>query len=143
LAMKSLSLLHEDVSKGQVSAIALDIDSNSQIKIFYEDGFANINGAVYPISKLVAFDFLQDSRRLSLISGSGDIATLDIEQDREFQNEGTIEAGILSAAWSPDQSLLVLITADDKHILMTSDYDVLAETDIHTNEFGESMFIRY
>ncbi len=50
---------------------------------------------------------------------------------------GTVEGGILAASWSPDDSSLVLVTGDDKLILMTSTFDVLSESSLHLSEFGE------
>lgn len=48
-----------------------------------------------------------------------------------------MDAGILSSAWSPDDSLVVLATGDDKLILMTSTFDVISENTLHPEEFGE------
>ena len=66
---------------------------------------------------------------------------------------GSIDFGILAATWSPDESLLALITGvlrtspptellmaiagDNKLILMTSTFDVLSEASLHTDEYGE------
>jgi len=68
---------------------------------------------------------------------------------------GSIDFGILTAAWSPDESLLALITGtsvisqpiemmtevsgDNKLMLMTSTFDVLSEASFHTDEYGEGI----
>lgn len=71
---------------------------------------------------------------------------------------GNIDAGILAASWSPDDSLLVLATGklrrtcvplvysiccagDDKLILMTSTFDVVSETALQRQDFGEGKLI--
>ncbi|TCD69585.1 hypothetical protein EIP91_007007 [Steccherinum ochraceum] len=68
----------------------------------------------------------------------GDIATVNLEEDA-LQPEvvGSFESGVLSAAWSPDDSLVALATADDKLILMTSTFDVVFEGPLHPGDFGE------
>ena len=59
------------------------------------------------------------------------------------------------AAWSPDESLVVMITSacavrdmyivlsgalgDNKMLLMTQDFEVLSDVSIQTNDFGEGM----
>lgn len=66
---------------------------------------------------------------------------------------GSIDFGILAATWSPDESLLALITGpswtsvigaaltgitgDNKLMLTTSTFDVLSEGPLHTDEHGE------
>lgn len=50
---------------------------------------------------------------------------------------GNVDAGILAASWSPDDSLVVLATGDDKLVLMTSTFDVISETTLHPEDFGE------
>ena len=50
---------------------------------------------------------------------------------------GNVDSGILAASWSPDDSLLVLATGDDKLILMTASYDIVFEDTLHPADFGE------
>ena len=66
-----------------------------------------------------------------------------------------MEPGILAASWSPDDSLLVLVTGtqyslntflsldthigEEKLMLMTSTFDILSENPLHAAEFGEGI----
>ena len=70
---------------------------------------------------------------------------------------GNVDAGILAASWSPDDSLLVLATGppfpsrqfndhsifffdsvgDHKLILMTNTFDIISENTIEREDFGE------
>ena len=50
---------------------------------------------------------------------------------------GNVDAGILAASWSPDDSLLALATGDGKLILMTNTFDVLSEGALERTDFGE------
>ncbi|KAG7449880.1 Elongator complex protein 1 [Guyanagaster necrorhizus] len=89
--------------------------------------------------QVVSFRVLLDSQQLVVVLRSGDIATVPIE-DNESQIDdvvGTVDGGIFAASWSPDDSSLVLVTGDNKLILMTSTFDVLSETSLHPADFGE------
>ncbi|KAL4265189.1 Elongator complex protein 1 [Pleurotus pulmonarius] len=87
-------------------------------------------------TKITSFRFLPDSRKLILILREGDMHSYSVQTD-EAEVEGSIEAGILSAEWSPDDELLALVTGDEKLILMTSALDVLSEAPLHTADYGE------
>lgn len=104
--------------------------------------------------ELVSFKLLPDTRTLVLIMRGGEIATAALEEDSisvcfpcyayilskyVFQADvvGNVDAGILAASWSPDDSSLVLATGDDKLILMTSTFDVVSETALYAADFGE------
>ena len=80
-------------------------------------------------SELVSFKFLPDTRTLVFVMRGGEIATAPLEDEPVIVNGlsplqtqsqfssllqvevvGNIDAGILAASWSPDESLLVLAT---------------------------------
>ncbi|RDB24885.1 Elongator complex protein 1 [Hypsizygus marmoreus] len=79
--------------------------------------------------QVVSFHVLPEARKLSAIMRTGDITMNEVE--------GTVEPGILAASWSPDDQLLVLVTAEDKLMLLTSTFDVFSEGALHAAEFGE------
>lgn len=97
---------------------------------------------------------------LSFIRWEGRL--LIVKQYQVNSNVGTIEEGIKSAAWSPDDELLVLVTGkytrchiqncateqhistgDDKLIEMTKDFEVLSEGPLSSAAFGEGMISMY
>ncbi|KAJ7496599.1 pol II transcription elongation factor [Mycena latifolia] len=89
-------------------------------------------------TQVVSFRFLPDSRRLAVLTRGGDITMIVIdEEDPMPEVEGTIEPGILAASWSPDDSLLAIVTGEQKLTLMTSTFDVLSDAPLFTTEFGE------
>ncbi|KAF8633329.1 hypothetical protein AX17_004501 [Amanita inopinata Kibby_2008] len=89
-------------------------------------------------SQIVSLKVLPEDRRIAAITRSGDITLFSLEDDfPSATTEGTVETGILVAAWSPDDLSLALITGEDKLILMTSSFDVISENSIETTEFGE------
>lgn len=51
---------------------------------------------------------------------------------------GFTDADISAVSWSPDESLLVIATCDNKLLLMTNTFDVISEQEIRTVNEGES-----
>ncbi|KAF8058697.1 pol II transcription elongation factor [Lyophyllum atratum] len=88
-------------------------------------------------SQVISLHIIPELRRLSVIMRNGDITMISLEEDATVEVEGTVEPSISAASWSPDESLLTIITGEDKLILMTTTFDVLSEAPIHATEFGE------
>lgn len=76
-----------------------------------------------------------------IVLAGGDIVTvqLDDAQDSKALVDvvGSVEAGIKSAEWSPDEELLVLVTGEENLVQMTKTFDVLAEHPLKTRDFGD------
>ncbi|KAF7290054.1 polymerase II transcription elongation factor [Mycena chlorophos] len=82
--------------------------------------------------------FLPESRKLCILVRGGDIAMIPIDdEDPVPEVEGTVESGILAAAWSPDDELLAVVTGEHKLTLMTATFDMLSDAPLFTNELGE------
>ncbi|KAK0212323.1 pol II transcription elongation factor [Desarmillaria ectypa] len=90
-------------------------------------------------SQVISLRVLLDSQQLVAVLRSGDIAGVPIDDEVSQTDDvvGTVDGGIFAASWSPDDSSLVLVTGDNKLILMTSTFDVLSETSLHPIDFGE------
>ncbi|WFD06264.1 Putative elongator complex protein 1 [Malassezia vespertilionis] len=78
---------------------------------------------------------------LCTVTAGGDIILLPLETMRA-DIVGSVEQGLLAAAWSPDEDVLVLITAPDAQgetriLLMSRELQVLHETVLLTDEFGD------
>ncbi|KAI0697397.1 IkappaB kinase complex IKAP component [Cerioporus squamosus] len=88
--------------------------------------------------EVLSLHVLPDSRTLVVITRAGDITTVPLDEDQPTAEVvGSVEGGIMGAAWSPDDSLLVLVTGEDKLLVMTSTFDVLSEGPLHPSDFGE------
>ncbi|CAH0381696.1 unnamed protein product [Bemisia tabaci] len=91
--------------------------------------------------KLVALDFHQISQSIIVIVSSGDVLSIPVVEVSSFTAEcvGTVESGIKAMSWSPDEGIVALITNEEKLILMSSLFDLIAEVDLlnsaTTNEF--------
>ncbi|KAI0669554.1 IkappaB kinase complex IKAP component [Trametes maxima] len=89
-------------------------------------------------AEVISLHVVPDSHSLVVISRAGEIATVPLDDDSpSVEVVGSVDGGVMGAAWSPDDTLLVLVTGEDKLILMTSTFDVLSEGPLHPREFGE------
>uniref|UniRef100_A0A670Z0Z8 Elongator complex protein 1 n=1 Tax=Pseudonaja textilis TaxID=8673 RepID=A0A670Z0Z8_PSETE len=52
-----------------------------------------------------------------------------------------VDSGLTAMSWSPDQELVLLATGEQTLILMTRDFEPIAERQIHQDDFGEGKFI--
>lgn len=80
---------------------------------------------------------------LCVVTTGGDIVVLPVGADAPALPAdivGSVDRGILAAAWSPDEDVLVLVTAPadaSQLLLMSRDYTVLHETRLATAAFGD------
>ncbi|RPD57919.1 IkappaB kinase complex IKAP component [Lentinus tigrinus ALCF2SS1-6] len=88
--------------------------------------------------EVLSLHVLPDSHTLVAVTRAGDITTIPLDDDQpSAEVVGSVEGGIMGAAWSPDDTLLVLVTGEDKLLVMTSTFDVLSEGPLHPSDFGE------
>ncbi|KAH9039879.1 IkappaB kinase complex IKAP component, partial [Lactarius pseudohatsudake] len=95
-------------------------------------------------SQVTSLKSIPGEELLVIVTRGGDIASMKLDnpesqarQRPPFEIIGSFEDGIQAAAWSPDDSLLILVTGEGKLIVMTPTFDVLHESVLHTDEFGE------
>ncbi|KAG9312244.1 IKI3 family-domain-containing protein [Chiua virens] len=149
-----------DGSSAVLSAITFDLDrnaifagtessqgeiliwrtSNSVTFVSGNDSFVFCGSYTAPNARIANLKVLSESNQLVLVTHTGDIVAWELDDSRGIVGDanvlGTVESGIAAVAWSADDSMLTL-TTDTNVILMTSDFDVLSEVPIETNEFGE------
>ncbi|KAN0060657.1 putative elongator complex protein 1 [Thecaphora frezii] len=118
-----------------------------------------------PENQIVSLHFLADGGSaaqhhpaLCAITAGGDIIILPLQDEPVAEDVpapdpeivGSVEQGLLAASWSPDDELLVLVTAEtteeapasgrrqpEKLLLMTREFEVLSEAQLCTDDFGE------
>ncbi|KAI5122330.1 hypothetical protein M0805_002497 [Coniferiporia weirii] len=91
-------------------------------------------------SQAISFRFLSEAQSLALITSGGSIGlvSLDESQAGEYEVIGSIDEGIAAASWCPDESLVIVVTKDNKLLLMTSSFDVLVEQPLLPAHEGEA-----
>lgn len=89
---------------------------------------------------VIGMEYLTDAESVCLALSGGSIVLCDITTG-ELECVGEIEVGVVRMAWSPEQDLVVLVTAEEKLVLMTKDFDPLAEKSLHQEGFGEGRLL--
>ncbi|KAI1786336.1 IkappaB kinase complex IKAP component [Ganoderma leucocontextum] len=88
--------------------------------------------------EVLSLHVVPDSHSLVVITRAGDITTIPLDEDQpKAEVVGSVDGGVMGAAWSPDDTLLVLVTGEDKLLVMTSTFDVLSEGPLHPTDLGE------
>lgn len=89
---------------------------------------------------VIGMEYLTDAECVCLALSGGSILTCDVATG-QLECVGEIEVGVSCMAWSPEQDLVVMVTKEDNLVLMTKDFDPLAEKTLHQKDFGEAQFI--
>ncbi|KAF9075492.1 IkappaB kinase complex IKAP component [Rhodocollybia butyracea] len=165
--MRNLSLGSFDVASfnnTNVSGIAIDLDENVlyvasenqsvdegvNVQIYRIDKnalgaapecIATFTTAAHgPTAQVISLRVIQDNRNLVAITRNGDITTASLDDEIPMMEvQGSVDDGILAASWSPDDSLLALVTGTNKLILMTLTFDIISEAALETTDFGQDM----
>ncbi|OCB85125.1 IkappaB kinase complex, IKAP component [Sanghuangporus baumii] len=89
---------------------------------------------------VVSASYVSEAQAIAIITRGGDIGLVHVTDGSSNHSEviGSVDSGIVSVGWSPDESLVVIINGDEKLLLMTKTFDVLLEQPLLTEESGES-----
>lgn len=79
---------------------------------------------------------MMEQRAVCLADSIGDVLLYDIV-GQSVEVLGSFPSGIACMSWSPDQEIVVIVSDDNKLILMTSSFDPLTEVDLNPQEEGE------
>ncbi|KAI1301550.1 Elongator complex protein 1 [Halotydeus destructor] len=93
---------------------------------------------VCPLSenvKISGIEYLVEGDQVCLALASGDLLTVTLEND-VVELVGSVPSGIISMAWSGDQEYLVIVTGDEKLILMSRTFDPISEKELNPQEYG-------
>ena len=80
--------------------------------------------------KVLDAHYFGDGRAACLVLAGGDIVVVrELPNDGQDKIEivGSVDRGITAAAWSPDEEILSISTCGETFLLMTRDFEVLAE----------------
>jgi elongator complex protein 1 len=79
---------------------------------------------------IVSLHYFQDSESFCVVLAGGDIIQIrenPLPGEDEIEILGTVNDGIASASWSPDESFLAICTQSFSFLLMTRDFDPIAD----------------
>ena len=85
---------------------------------------------------IVGMEFVADLESVCLALSSGDVLLYNTSTC-ELDCVGSVEVGVVCMGWSPEQDVVVLVTREDKLVLMTRDFDSITEVAMHPQDFGE------
>ncbi len=91
-------------------------------------------------NKIIAIQYLTEINSIFLANSKGDLMILNLI-DGQVECVGCIVDGIAAIEWSPDQELLVLVSEANNIVLMSKDFNLVAEQPLGNEEFGEAKFI--
>ncbi|KAJ2850769.1 putative elongator complex protein 1 [Coemansia brasiliensis] len=77
---------------------------------------------------IVSIYYLMEQEHVVIALESGDICTIRLGSSGLVETVGTVDAGIATCHWSPDDEILALVTQESRLLLMTADFDVLSES---------------
>ncbi|XP_041513450.1 elongator complex protein 1 [Microtus oregoni] len=89
---------------------------------------------------IVGIQGLPDQESVCVATASGDVILCNLST-RQLECVGSVANGISVMSWSPDQELVLLVTGQQTLIMMTRAFEVIAEQQIHQEDFGEGKFV--
>ncbi|KAL6090825.1 hypothetical protein STEG23_013251 [Scotinomys teguina] len=85
---------------------------------------------------IVGIQGLLDQESVCVATTSGDVILCNLST-HQLECVGSVASGISVMSWSPDQELVLLGTGQQTLIMMTRDFEVITEQQIHQDDFGE------
>uniref|UniRef100_A0A3P8S5L1 IkappaB kinase complex-associated protein n=1 Tax=Amphiprion percula TaxID=161767 RepID=A0A3P8S5L1_AMPPE len=121
LIASQYSITEYDPRTGQVTSLTAD-------SFLPEDG----SGVV------VGLQDLAELESACLATASGDVVLFNLNTC-QLECVGSVDSGLTSMSWSPDEELVILTTGQETIIMMTKDFEPITEVGIHQDDFGEGM----
>uniref|UniRef100_A0A8C5AJX2 Elongator complex protein 1 n=1 Tax=Gadus morhua TaxID=8049 RepID=A0A8C5AJX2_GADMO len=97
-----------------------------------EEGYMPDDGS----GKLVGIQELAELESVCVATATGDVILYNLTTN-EVECVGSVESGLTSMSWSPDEELVALTTGQQTVIMMTKEFEPITEVGIHQDDFGE------
>ncbi|KAJ2079072.1 putative elongator complex protein 1 [Coemansia sp. RSA 988] len=121
--------LAQDVAGEQHFLVVGDSDNSVNIVAVTREGVQQRIGTL-PVSadnsRLAGVQYLMEREIVVVVLVTGELFTIGATTG-DVELVGAVDAGIAGAAWSPDEEVLALVTSEDRLLLMTQEFEVLAE----------------
>ncbi|NXA13966.1 ELP1 protein, partial [Sapayoa aenigma] len=111
-------------------------DSVTREVSLIEEGFLPEDGS----GCIVGVEDLPEQESVCVATAAGDILLCSLST-KQVECVGSVDSGLRTMSWSPDQELVLLATGQQTLIMMTRDFEPIAEKQIHQDEFGEGKFV--
>uniref|UniRef100_A0A8C8BM55 Elongator complex protein 1 n=1 Tax=Otus sunia TaxID=257818 RepID=A0A8C8BM55_9STRI len=85
---------------------------------------------------IVGIEDLPEQECVCVATAAGDILLCNLST-KQVECVGSVDSGLSTMSWSPDQELVLLATGQQTLIMMTRDFEPITEKQIHQDEFGE------
>ncbi|XP_067172653.1 elongator complex protein 1 isoform X2 [Apteryx mantelli] len=89
---------------------------------------------------IVGLEDLPEQECVCVATAAGDILLCNLST-KEVECVGSVDSGLSTMSWSPDQELFLLVTGQQTLIMMTRDFEPITEKQIHQDDFGEEKFV--
>ncbi|XP_064295222.1 elongator complex protein 1 isoform X2 [Phalacrocorax carbo] len=89
---------------------------------------------------IVGIEDLPEQESVCVATAAGDILLCNLST-KQVECVGSVDSGLSTMSWSPDQELVLLATGQQTLIMMTRDFEPITEKQIHQDEFGEGKFV--
>ncbi|NWR57482.1 ELP1 protein, partial [Bucorvus abyssinicus] len=100
------------------------------------EGFMPEDGS----GRIVGIEDLPEQECVCVATAAGDILLCNLST-KQVECLGSVDSGLNAVSWSPDQELVLLATGQQTLIMMTRDFEPIAEKQIHQDEFGEGKLV--
>ncbi|KAG7519010.1 hypothetical protein JOB18_049640 [Solea senegalensis] len=100
------------------------------------DGFLPEDGS----GVVVGLQDLAELESACLATAGGDVILFNFNTC-QLECVGSVDSGLTSMSWSPDEELVVLTTGQETIIMMTKEFEPITEVGVHQDDFGEGKFI--
>ncbi|XP_051907945.1 elongator complex protein 1 [Hippocampus zosterae] len=100
------------------------------------DGYLPTDGS----GCVVGLQDLAELESACLATAGGDVIVF-VFNTSQLECVGSVDSGLTSMSWSPDEELVILTTGQETIIMMTKNFEPITEFAIHQDDFGEGKFI--
>uniref|UniRef100_A0A8B9GHK1 Elongator complex protein 1 n=1 Tax=Amazona collaria TaxID=241587 RepID=A0A8B9GHK1_9PSIT len=85
---------------------------------------------------IVGIEDLPEHECVCVATAAGDILLCNLST-KQVECVGSVDSGLSTMSWSPDQELVLLVTGQQTLIMMTREFEPITEKQVHQDEFGE------
>ncbi|KAF7658016.1 hypothetical protein LDENG_00019130 [Lucifuga dentata] len=100
------------------------------------DGFLPEDGS----GSVIGLHDLPEFESACLATASGNVILYDFNSS-QLECVGSVDSGLTSMSWIPDEELVIFTTGEETIIMMTKEFEPITEVRIHQDDFGKGKFI--